>query len=112
MMIDLWRRLHEIFNADDVENPEIRVTNLSDSGMRGLIDYLLENARELSTELYTFSSEGRVYPHSSQEVIEDLSRGRLMGMIGMELIIRGIALPPLGFITDEPGYIAGERAWR
>jgi hypothetical protein len=105
-MIDLWRRLHDIFDADDVERPEIWVNQLSDAGMRNLLDYVLSNARELTTDLYTFASESQVYPCSQVEVVDDLVQGELMGMLGLELKFQGIVLPPLGFVTEEPGYMA------
>ena len=116
-MIDLWQRLHHIFNLrpkDDMQ-PEIYIDNLSTAVQRQLIDSLLRNIKEINTSFAIPEPYTEVMVKSPEAVVQFLAQGALVGGLFGQLRFDGYAMPHLGFIFDEPGYMTiayqGDDSW-
>jgi hypothetical protein len=106
MVMDLWERLHTLFDTEDDQQPEIIVGNLSTESMQAIVAYLLCNSREVQTALYSFFSDTRVMVRSTKEVIEKFSSGELSGGFLIEPVFDGYKLPLIGIFSDEPGHLS------
>lgn len=104
-MIDPWNRLELIFNISEEIHPEIEITNISESGMVWLVNYVVHNLRSMNTEFRSFDSEFPVLVESVQDAVQAVSSGELLGVFGGELKVEQYTLPEMIYIFEEPGFV-------
>lgn len=106
-MIDLWQQVREVFDFEPIRDkqPQIYIDNLSTQVQRELIQDLLVNIKEINTTFAIPEPYSEVMVKSPEAVVQLLMKGSLVGAIFGQLRVDGYAMPPLGFIFDQPGYM-------
>jgi hypothetical protein len=104
-MIDLWNRLHMIFDIQGEVYPEIEILNLSEESTRWVIQYIVDHMRTISSQFRTFMSESPILVTSPQQIVDGVSKGRLIGAVGGELRISQFPLCEMLYIFEEPGFM-------
>lgn len=106
MTLDPWDELRTLFGPAIDRQPEISVTNLSNSASHAVVYFMLRNSREVQTALYRRGSKEKVTVSSVEEVATMFSTGELTGGFLIEPRFWGLVLPVLGVFSDESGSFA------
>lgn len=106
VIVDLWARLHDIFDAEDSTETEITIWKLSPAAMQVVFHYLLNNSREIQTVFYTILSRRRVMVGSLEKAVSKLARRELAGGFAVEVRVCGLILPMMSVFCDGAGRIS------
>jgi len=107
-MLDLWERLHSIFDTPHEGRPEIEISRLSPATLVTLINYLLANSKNIETSLTMRQPFQQVAISSPSVITKFVASGAVIGEFWCALTIDEYALPDMAFFIDGPDYIALE----
>lgn len=104
-LIDLWTRLHRLFDHTEGTQVEIVIVNVSQDAMRQLLGYLVANASQLSTGFHDLY-EREIQPGSVEFAIDRIVTGHLLGILAMHLTVDGYSLPYMGFVIHDTDFLS------
>lgn len=105
-MIDLWARLHGMFDADMGDQLlEFHIVGLESEGAEAVLKQILYSGREMRISIMDFMTGQPVQFTRPDQVIETLSSGAGSGTIWLEPVWFGIKLPMMGFSVEEPEFM-------
>jgi hypothetical protein len=108
MMIDLWGRLHGIFDTEQEGHPEIELSGLMPRTTVTLIDYFLLHSKNFESAFTMREPFQQVYIYSPAVVSKFLSSGAVVGELWFSLVVEQLTLPEMAFFIDGPDYIGME----
>ena len=108
LMIDLWARLHDIFEAETEGHPEIEIGKLTPQSTMALVDYMLVNSKNLETAFTMREPFQQVYIPSPQVVGKFLASGAVLGELWLAITVEQCPLPEMAIFVDGPDYISME----
>jgi len=103
-MIDLWEKLHPIFEQDGGGQPEIVMVNLKPATMRLLLTDVFGDSRGLVTNFTTIHETPIIFK-STEAAINGLISGDFIGVLSFSLLFEGLKLPSIAFVVEDIDFI-------
>jgi|GEM_PF-4531016 len=111
-MIDLWERLHPIFDTDVGDYPEIWIENIPAPQLTTFIAFLLHNCRELSASFTDVRSGRNEVVKRPGHALTMVTHPNISVALWGELKVGGYTLPATGYFFENAdtmviGYMRG-----
>ena len=108
MMLDLWERLHSIFDTPHEGHPEIEIAKLTPTALVSIINYLLTNSKNVETSFTMRQPFQQVVITSPTVITKFVASGAVIGEFWCSITLDEYALPDMAVFIDGPDYLALE----
>jgi len=107
-MLDLWERLHSIFDTPHEGHPEIEISKLTPNSLVTIINYLLANSKNVDTSFTMRQPLQQVVITSPTVITKFVASGAVIGEFWCSITLEQYALPDMAVFIDGPDFLSLE----